>query len=65
MQSLKSLKRDIILFFPLFVFNAVLFISKIIIDNDFSWIRALLTLACLYVWASSAIDIKSKNYKTK
>lgn len=65
MQSLKSLKRDIILFFPLFVFNAILFISRIITDNEFGWIRALLTLACLYVWASSAIDIKSKNYKTK
>ncbi|MEH7464165.1 hypothetical protein V7166_19390 [Bacillus thuringiensis] len=65
MQSLKSLKWDIIIFLPLFIYNVVVFVSMIVIENEFSWVRLLITLACLYVWVSSAIDIRNTKYKIK
>lgn len=65
MQSLKSLKWDIIIFLPLFIYNAVVLVSMIVIENEFSWVRLLITLACLYVWVSSAIDIRNTKYKIK
>ncbi|HDX9590477.1 TPA: hypothetical protein ROX98_003518 [Bacillus pseudomycoides] len=65
MQSLKSLKWDIIIFLPLFIYNAVVLVSMIVIENEFGWVRLLITLACLYVWVSSAIDIRNMKYKIK
>ena len=42
MQSLKSLKWDIIIFLPLFIYNAVVLVSMIVIENEFGWVRLLI-----------------------
>ncbi|OOR66692.1 hypothetical protein BLW98_20790 [Bacillus mycoides] len=65
MQTLKSLKRDLYIFIPLFIYFSSIFISIYIIDNTFNWISFILAIGMLYVWVSSLMDIKKKNYKIK
>ncbi|MDR4138911.1 hypothetical protein CN498_29065 [Bacillus thuringiensis] len=65
MQSLKSLKRDVYIFLPLSIYFSSIFISFYIIENTFNLLSFLPELGTLYVWVTSVIDIKNKNYKIK
>ncbi|AQY39005.1 hypothetical protein B4918_13900 [Bacillus thuringiensis] len=65
MQSLKSLKRDVYIFLPLSIYFSSIFISFYIIENTFNLRSFLPALGTLYVWVTSVIDIKNKNYKIK
>ncbi|MED3496822.1 hypothetical protein P4537_33020, partial [Bacillus thuringiensis] len=64
-QSLKSLKRDVYIFLPLSIYFSSIFISFYIIENTFNLLSFLPALGTLYVWVTSVIDIKNKNYKIK
>ncbi|WP_218924313.1 hypothetical protein, partial [Bacillus thuringiensis] len=62
MQILKPLKRDVYIFLPLSIYFSSIFISFYIIENTFNLLSFLPALGTLYVWVTSVIDIKNKNY---